>query len=68
MTSTTIRLDAELLKAAKRHHVNVSAAARAGIEEAIRRHRMLKNADDLARMAVKPKEPSVVTIRRLRDG
>lgn len=68
MSVATIRLDADLLKAAKRHHINVSEAARAGIQEAIRRKRMLDNLDALGKAAVKPKEPSAVTLRRLRDG
>lgn len=68
MTSTTIRLDDALLKAARRHHINVSEAARAGIQEAIRRRRMLDAVDALEKVAVKPKEPSLTTLRRLRDG
>ncbi|MEK6976314.1 MAG: type II toxin-antitoxin system CcdA family antitoxin [Candidatus Thermoplasmatota archaeon] len=68
MATTTIRLDAELLKAAKKLHINVSEAARMGIEEAIRRQRIVANIQYLASIAVKPKEPSEVTIRRHRDG
>jgi post-segregation antitoxin (ccd killing protein) len=68
VTTATIRLDDELLKAAKRYRINVSEAARAGIQDAIRRRRMLDNIDAMAKSAVQPKEPSAVTLRRLRDG
>lgn len=64
----TIRLEESLLKEARRHGINVSQAARDGIEEAIRRQRMLEAVDYLAKIAVQPKEPSLTTLRRLRDG
>lgn len=67
MATTTIRLDDELLKTAKKHKVNVSEAARFGIEEMIRRRRIIEASERLAKLAVKPDEPSEVTIRRLRD-
>ncbi len=66
--SATIRIDEALLKTARRHNINVSEAARAGIQDAIRRHRMLANVETLRKMAVKPVEPTLVTLRRLRDG
>lgn len=68
MATTTIRLDDDLLKAAKKYHINVSEAARVGIEEAIRRQRMLENGKFLASIAITPTEPSEVTIRRLRES
>ncbi|MHB8633347.1 MAG: hypothetical protein ACYDBQ_05175 [Thermoplasmatota archaeon] len=67
-TTATIRLDEELLRMAKRFRVNVSAAARAGIEDAIRRKRILREIEKMAATAVTPLEPSMTTLRRLRDG
>lgn len=66
-TTATIRVDAELLKRAKRRRINVSRAARQGIEDAIHAREFRENTAWLAAREAKPVEPSKVTLRRLRD-
>jgi post-segregation antitoxin (ccd killing protein) len=66
-TTATIRIDAELLRRARRRKVNVSQAARQGIEDAIRAHDFRENTDWLAAHEVRPVEPSGTTLRRIRD-
>jgi post-segregation antitoxin (ccd killing protein) len=66
-TTATIRIDAELLRKAKRRKVNVSQAARQGIEDAIRAREFRQNTDWLAAHEIEPVEPSGRTLRRVRD-
>lgn len=66
-TSATIRLDEALLEEARKLGVNVSEAARQGIQEAVKRARYLEVLKDVRSRSVVPDEPSSVTIRRMRD-
>lgn len=66
-TSATIRLDEALLEEARKLGVNVSEAARQGIQEAVKRARYLEILKEVRSRAVVPDEPSGVTVRRMRD-
>ena len=66
-TSATIRLDEALLDEARKLGVNVSEAARQGIQEAVKRARYLETLKEVRSRSVVPDEPSGVTIRRMRD-
>ena len=65
-TTATIRIDADLLKRAKRRRINVSQAARQGIEDAIRAREFSENSIWLAAHEVTPMRPSKAVLRQVR--
>lgn len=66
--TVTIRVDSRLLHRAKRSRINLSEAARAGIEAAIRSADFHASSKWLAKHSVASDEPVETTIRRIREG
>lgn len=64
----TVRVDSRLLQRAKKNRINLSEAARAGIEAAIRSADFHANSKWLAAHSVTSDEPVETTIRRIREG
>lgn len=68
MKPTMVRMDEESLKAAKRYRINVSQAAREGVDEAIRRRKIEARLRWLERHRFKPERPSLQIIREIRES
>ena len=55
LTRTTVRLPRRLLLEAKKEHINVSEAAREGLEDRLRRRRFHRNLEVLDRIRARSK-------------